>query len=224
MYPKNFEAVKVDEDQLLELRKLVWEGEGPQLEFKRRAAHPEKVVREMIALANTNGGTLLVGVDDDGSMLGIKYPDEESMGIEEMLKFCKPKLVYQETILAISDNRYIIRYDIPPSEKRPHFFETKTELPVAYVRVDDMSIKASAEMQEIIKRSKKKKDIRFTYGKQEKLLMEYLHEHQTITLSQFRELAKLNRFKASRKLILLVLADVLKITASEKGDVYSRFS
>jgi predicted HTH transcriptional regulator len=219
---KDWEALKVEEDQLFELRRLAYEGEGIQLEFKRRAAHPEKVVREMIAFANTNGGTLLVGVDDDGTIPGIKYPDEESMGIEDMLRFCRPKLVYQETILAISENRYVIRYDIPQGDKRPHFFELKNELPVAYVRMADMSIKASAEMQEIIKRSKKKKDIRFTYGEQEKLLMEYLQDHQTITLSQFRELAKLNRFKASRKLILLVLADVLKITASEKGDVYSR--
>ena len=87
-----------------------------------------------------------------------------------------------------------------------------------------MSIKASAEMQEIIRRARKKKDIQFTYGEHENLLMKYLAENQTITLAQFRELTRLNRFKASRKLILLVLADVLKITASEKGDIYSRAS
>ena len=69
---------------------------------------------------------------------------------------------------------------------------------------------------------RKKKDIQFTYGDHENQLMKYLEEHKTITLPQFRELTGLNRFKASRKLILLVLADVLKITASEKGDLYSR--
>jgi predicted HTH transcriptional regulator len=222
MHLKNFETVQVDDDQLLELRRLALEGEGLQLEFKRRATHPEKVVREMIAFANTNGGTLLVGIDDDGSIPGIKYPDEESMGIEDMLQLCKPKLVYHALIVAIADDRYVIRYDIPQSDKRPHFFEFETNLPSAYVRVADMSIKASAEMQEIIRRSKKKKDIQFTYGEHEKMLMEYLQRHSTITLAEFRTLTKLNRFKASRKLILLVLADVLKVTASEKGDVYSR--
>ncbi len=222
MHLKNFEAVQVDDDQLFELRRLALEGEGLQLEFKRRATHPEKVIREMIAFANTNGGTLLVGVDDDGSIPGIKYPDEESMGIEEMLKHCKPKLVYHELIVAISNNRYVIRYDIPQSDKRPHFFEFGNEAPSAYVRAADMSIKASAEMQEIIRRKRKPKDIQFTYGEHEKILMAYLQTHQSITFSEFRTLTKLNRFKASRKLILLVLADVLKITAGEKGDVYSR--
>jgi hypothetical protein len=53
--------------------------------------------------------------------------------------------------------------------------------------------------------------------------MQYLHANQTITLTDFCSLTQLNRFKAARKLILLVLANVLKITATEKGDVYSRY-
>ncbi|MCC6835531.1 MAG: ATP-binding protein, partial [Cytophagales bacterium] len=59
------------------IKKLALEGEGLHLEFKRKAAHPEKIVRELIAFANTAGGTLLIGVDDDGSIPGVKYPDEE---------------------------------------------------------------------------------------------------------------------------------------------------
>jgi hypothetical protein len=53
------------------------------------------------------------------------------------------------------------------------------------------------------------------------MLMEYLDQHHTITLKEFTKLSGLKRFIASRKLILLVLADVLKITPHEKGDVFS---
>lgn len=221
LHLKDLEAIELDEDQLFELRQLVAEGEGGQLEFKRRASDPGRIVRELIAFANTHGGTLLVGVNDDGDISGVKFPEDESMGIVETLqKSCRPPLVYHESVIALTETKFIIRYDIPQSDKRPHFFVDK-DLTESYVRVNDMSIKASAEMQEIIKRSKKKKDIRFAYGEHEKLLMTYLAEHTTITLDQFRALTKLNRFKASRKLILLVLANVLKITASEKGDIYS---
>ena len=216
------EAVSIDEAQIFELRKLAAQGEGVQLEFKRKATHPEKIVREMIAFANTYGGTLLLGVDDDGSIYGVKYPEEELMAIDEALSKCKPPLVFNESLLALKENRFIIRLDIPESDRRPHFYSIDKEPAETYVRVKDMSIKASAEMQEIIRRTRKKKDIRFTYGEHENLLMKYLAENQIITLVQFRELTRLNRFKASRKLILLVLADVLKITATEKGDVYSR--
>lgn len=63
---------------LRELKKLASEGEGIQLEFKLKATYPEKIVRELIAFANTEGGTLLIGVDDDGSIPGVKYPEEEA--------------------------------------------------------------------------------------------------------------------------------------------------
>lgn len=77
-------------------------------------------------------------------------------------------------------------------------------------------------MQEIIKRSKKKRDIHFSFGEPEKKLMEYLEHHATITLAEYMKFSGLNRFRASRKLILLVLANVIRITATEKGDLYSR--
>ena len=216
------EAVSSDEAELAELRKLALQGEGIQLEFKRRATHPEKIVREMIAFANTHGGTVLIGVDDDGSIPGLKYPEEEWIGIHDALNRCRPNILYHDRLLALPDNRFIIRIDIPESERRPHLYSVDEETEETFVRVRDMSIKASAEMQEIIRRSKKKKDMRFTYGDHENMLMKYLAEKETITLPQFRELTGLNRFKASRKLILLVLADVLTITATEKGDMYAR--
>lgn len=214
-------APSADSHNLFEIKKLVREGEGQHLEFKRKAAHPEKIVREFIAFANTQGGTLLIGVDDDGSVPGVKYPDEEIHVIAQALqRYCKPALVYQESVLDISENRFVVRYDVSPSEKL-HYLTVDKERET-FVRVQDKSIKASVEMQEIIRRSKKKRDMHFTFGEAEKNLMGFLENNPNITLSQYMKFAGLNRFKASRKLILLVLANVLKITATERGDLYSR--
>ncbi|MFN8691847.1 MAG: ATP-binding protein, partial [Cyclobacteriaceae bacterium] len=76
------------------------------------------------------------------------------------------------------------------------------------------------EMAEIVRRAKKEKDTRFHYGEAEQKLMAYLGMNPHITLDQFRALARLSRFQASRKLILLVLARVLQILPTEKGDLY----
>jgi hypothetical protein len=72
-----------------------------------------------------------------------------------------------------------------------------------------------------VKRARKKKDIRFYYGEHERFLMQYLDVNATITLKKFIELSGLNRSYASKKLVLLVLADVLLIAPHEKGDLYS---
>lgn len=55
-------------------------GESETVEFKERALHitepgkskPHTLVREIAAFANTRGGTVLIGVRDDGSVAGIK--------------------------------------------------------------------------------------------------------------------------------------------------------
>jgi hypothetical protein len=77
-------------------------------------------------------------------------------------------------------------------------------------------------MNEIVRRKRQEKDIRFFFAQHELALMKYLDANPFITLYEFQKLSGLSRFAASRKLILLVLANVLKITASEKGDRYSR--
>jgi predicted HTH transcriptional regulator len=221
---KPSEAVKVNNDQLRELRKKVAQGEGLYLEFKRKAAHPDKIVKEIIALANTQGGQLLIGVDDDGSIPGVKYPEEEWHVVREALaQYCQPDLIVNELLIPLSEKKFVLQLDIPQSQKRPHSFKMEDgQRLLTFVRYNDQSIKASREMREIIRRSKQKKDIRFHYGEAEKQLMQYLEQQKTITLRQFQKLSNLNLFLASRKLILLVLANVLKITPTEKGDFYSR--
>ena len=177
----------------------------------------------MIAFANTEGGTILIGVDDSGLLAGLKYPDEELLSVREALqKHLRQPLIYQDSLISLSENHFILRLDIPPNLKRPILFWTDSTHSECYVRVNDMSVKASREMTEIIRRKRQKKDIRFYFAEHELALMKYLDKYPSITLLEFEKLTSLNQYAASRKLILLVLANVLKITATEKGDLYSR--
>ena len=215
------EAFNFNHRQVQDLKKLVAQGEGPLLEFKRKASYPDKIVREMIAFANTRGGTLLLGIGDDGSRPGLKYPEGESHVIHQALKKCRPSIPVTETFIPIGNARTVIRYHIEESDKKPHYLLEANAYKECFVRVNDQSIKASREVREIVKRARKKKDIRFYYGEHEKFLMQYLDANPAITLKKFIELSGLKPFYASKKLVLLVLADVLNITPHEKGDLYS---
>ena len=215
------ESVRFNSRDVQDLKKLVAQGEGPFLEFKRKAAYPEKIVREMVAFANTRGGILLLGVGDDRTLPGLKFPEDESLAVQQALKKCKPPLPIKETFIPIGNARTIIKYDITESERKPHFISDSNSSKESFVRVNDQTIKASREVTEIVQRARKKKDIRFYYGEHERFLMQYLDANPTITLEKFIELSGLKPFYASRKLVLLVLADVLNITPHEKGDLYS---
>src|SRR5690606_26039395 len=208
MKPQESSSLSMNQIQLL--KKLVAQGEGFQLEFKRKAAFPEKIVREMIAFANSKGGLLLVGIGDDKTIPGLKHPEDDSHVIRLALKNCKPPLPFVETFISVGENRSVIQYEISESNKKPHYYITSEKNKESFVRVADKSIKASREIREISRRLQKNKDIRFHYGDYEHMLMQYLQINRTITLKQFTQLSGLNRFNASRKLILLVLANVLR--------------
>lgn len=215
------EAFTFQARQVRDLRKLVAQGEGASLEFKRKASYPDKIVREMIAFANSGGGILLVGISDDGEIAGLKYPEDDSYVIQKSLLKCYPRLPVTETFIPIGDARHVILYRIEESKKKPHYFvdDGKKE---AYVRVNDQSIKASREVREIARRSQQARNIRFHYGEHEHQLMRYLETKPVITLKEFMQVSGLKKFYASRKLVLLVLANVLRITPHEKGDLFSR--
>ena len=57
-----------------ELADLVHNGENSGVEFKRADVRPERLAREIAALLNHEGGHILLGVEDDGTVTGLAHP------------------------------------------------------------------------------------------------------------------------------------------------------
>lgn len=205
---------------LQEIHKIVQQGEGLKVEFKKKAAFPEKIVRELIALANTEGGYLLIGVDDDGTVSGQRFIEEEVFVMEKAIsEFIKPKLDYHLHILKLNQKKGVAVFSVNRSDNRPHFL-MEDNRKKAFVRVKDRSVQASKEVWEILRRGKIPKDMVFTYGEKENILIKTLHDKGRITLNEFQKLAKLPRFMASKTLVRLVLANVIQIVPQELEDFY----
>jgi ATP-dependent DNA helicase RecG len=96
-----------------ELDNLISLGEGQTLEFKRSAS--EDYGREMVAFANSLGGTLLVGIDDSGKVIGVEHANRAKAQIQNTARNLEPALhVDVEAV----DN--VIVVTIPESDDRPH--------------------------------------------------------------------------------------------------------
>ncbi|MEX2593390.1 MAG: ATP-binding protein [Anditalea sp.] len=207
--------------KLQEVIELAQKGEGLHAEFKKKATHPEKIVREMIAMANTEGGYLFIGVDDDGTVSGQRYIEEEVYVMDKAIhELVFPALTFSKSVIPFNQKKGVAVYYIAKSESRPHFlFEDNKRK--AYVRVKDRSIQASREVWEILKREKNRKDIIFKYGEKEEVLMKALNEKPTITLKEYMRIGNLPIYIASKTLIRLVLANVLKVIPQEKEDLFA---
>jgi predicted HTH transcriptional regulator len=210
--------------ELKRVRHLVSGGESVTVEFKRKVAHPEKIIKELVAFANTRGGYLFIGVNDDGTIPGLKFPEDHIYSLEKALeKYCRPALPYDVDTIQLTEDRWVVLIHVEESERKPHYIISPLDenKRITFVRAGDKSIQASREVKEIIRRSNKPKNIKFHYGDKEKKLFEYLEINPTITLPQFSELASITTYMASRTLILLTLANVLKVDPDDKGDRYS---
>lgn len=206
---------------LQEVKLLAAKGEGQRIEFKKKATFPEKIVRELIAFANTSGGELLIGVDDDGTVSGQRYIEEEIFVMEKAInELIFPRLEYELFSLKINEKKGIAIFRIPVSSDRPHYVKEK-DRKQAFIRVADRSVQASREVWEILRRGKNPKDMVFTYGRKEEMLMKALGESDKITLKEFAKIASLPRFLASKTLVRLVLANVLKVHPQESEDYFT---
>ena len=229
------------------LKEWVRHGEGKNLEFKLKTNHPDKIVREVVAFANSDGGYLLIGVGDDKSIKGLKYPDEDEYILTRAIeKLCVPTIQYSMERVLIEDEREVLVFNIPKSLAGPHAVLQDFDAPKGsevslssnlpkiasstasgnttkrtYVRVADRSVQASREVREILRGRRKERNVRFNFGDKEKQLMQYLDEHTEITVDEFARVANISRNIASKTLVLLVLANVLRVHPSEIKDTYT---
>ncbi|MDH7515676.1 MAG: ATP-binding protein [Bacteroidota bacterium] len=198
-------------------------GEGISVEFKRKVTSPEKIAREIVALANTTGGILLFGVDDDRTVIGVRSEKEEMDYIRQAAEECSdPPVPYRTTIFNVQ-GRDVICMEIPESTRKPHYaVEPETGERKAFIRVGENSVQASREMVKIMEyRSGSAGPVRIMIGEAERRLFSYLETHDRITVKEYSELINVSKRRASRLLIRLVRAGVLAIHTMEKSDFFT---
>jgi predicted HTH transcriptional regulator len=203
---------------LKDLRTLVNQGENIHLEFKLKTNHPDKIAREIVAFANTEGGKLIIGVADDKEIKGLKYVEEDQFLLEKAIfNLISPSINYEIETLRVDNERDVLIFTINPSKTEIHTLLFENE-PKIYVRHDDKSLQASKEMREVLKGNLKNRNYSFQYGEKETILVKYLDQNPFITLSKYAQIADLKTAIASRTLVLLTLAGVLKINPHEQED------
>ena len=69
---------------------LIREGEGLTIELKER--YTSRIDEDLVAFANAKGGTLLLGVRDDGIVVGERLTNDLKPKINSLARNCKPSV------------------------------------------------------------------------------------------------------------------------------------
>ena len=205
----------------MNVKKLIFEGEGVTLDFKKTITKCEKIAKTMVAFANNQGGRLLIGVADDGSISGVKYEDEERYMINRAAQlYAKPALapVFEEIYV---DDKLVLLVSITSSGTKPHYALGEDGKWWVYVRVKDKSVLASKIVVDVLKRSADETGVLIAYSSKEKTLMEYLEQHQRIDIKELCQLLSISRRSAQRMLVSLILSGIISIHTTEKEEFYT---
>ena len=212
-----------------DVNRLIEEGEGFEIEFKRKVSTPEKIARALGAFANTKGGHILFGVDDDGSIVGVESEKSEVDLIHRAgSDFCLPEIVPSIDIVPFDGKDVIVAY-VEESSEKPHYFtgdsngdSSHTEDTKVFIRVNDKTVMASREVVKILRDARPDAPpMKIEIGENERRLFKYLDANERITAKEFSNLVNISEQRASRILVALVRAGVLRIHTLEKCDYFT---
>ena len=203
-----------------DLRNLIQTGEGMYLEFKKKTPSVEKIAREIGAFANSKGGTILIGVDDHKNITGIRaYFEEEYVLHKAAYECCVPEVPIQiELVHSGPQDVMVVR--VAEAQKKPVYNKSKKKR-LVFIRRNDESILASDEQVEILKQQYSDEGVTFEYGEREQMLFRYLNEYGEITVLKFSQLINVTTYRASKILVNLVSAGVLKLFTRSNTDYYT---
>jgi predicted HTH transcriptional regulator len=204
------------------LKLLIEEGEGFELEFKRKISSPLKIAKTISSFANTSGGMILFGVDDDGTIVGVESEKTELDLIDEAAEYyCSPPVSISIMIIPYN-HRDVIVATVEESDAKPHYVNDENNEQNVYIRVNDNSVLASKEVIKVLKdEHPDKTPLTISIGKNEKQLFEYLENHPRISVTEYSELINVSIRRASRILTTLVRAGVIRIHTLEKTDFFT---
>ena len=117
--------------------------ETENIEFK--SGFTEDIYKEVIAFANTDGGILYIGIDNDGNAVGLKNVDDEYTRITNGIRDAILPDVTMFVKYTIQKNK-VVRITVSEGANKPYYLRSKGLKPNGvYVRQGTSSVQASSE-------------------------------------------------------------------------------
>jgi len=198
---------------------LIKQGEHQTLDFKHSITDSKKIARSLVAFANTLGGTLLIGVKDNGSIVGIDTEEEYYMIEAAAQMYSKPEIPFKVTKWNIN-GKTILEVIVNPTKHKPVKAPDKNGEYKAFIRVNDENIVASPIQLKIWKAERHRKSIRMVLSEKENALFDYLKINPKITVGQYSRHAFISRIDAENVLIDLTVLGLIKHFANQDEEYF----
>ena len=199
---------------------LIAQGEHQQLDFKFEVSDSKKIARTLSAFANTDGGRLLIGVKDNGNIAGVRSEEEFYMIEAASNMYTKPAVPFTATRWEIN-GKTVLEVCIAPSNRKPHAAPDKEDKYRAYIRVADENRLANEVLLLSWKKKERIEGLLLPLTRPVETLLNYLENHQHISVRQFCRIAHIKYYTARNILSDLIAVNTLKYIIVDKQIVYT---
>ena len=187
------------------ITELISQGEHQRLDFKFEVSDSKKIARTLSAFANTDGGTLLIGVKDNGNIAGIRSEEEYYMIEAASNMYCKPEIPFEAKEWNM-EGKIVLEIRVKSLPEKPYTAPDKNDDYKAYIRVDDENVLASEILVLAWKKQQDSKGVHLKISKPVEKLLAYLDKNEFISTNQFCKLARIKYYTAKN-----ILSDMLAI-------------
>lgn len=197
---------------------LISNGEGQHLDFKFRIDDQKKIARTLAAYANSGGGTLLIGVKDNGKIAGI-YPEEEFHMIEGAASlYCFPAIDFTSTVLQ-EGRHLVLKIDVEHSENR-HKAIDEDGNKAYYYRLEDHTVRGNKILDRIWVIEKQGLPQPAQFSEDELSILRVLREEEELSISKIYRKLDISKNKIDRFIAALVVWDIVGINVTNAGIRY----
>ncbi len=198
---------------------LISRGEHQHLDFKQEIDDARKIARAMAAFANAHGGTLLIGVKDNGSICGIRTEEEMYMLQAAAEYYAKPKIPYTIKWWQVG-GKNILEAIVAESKTKPHYVQNEKGKWTVYVRVNDQNLVAEPIWIHLIKVIQQKKFKNIHIKANEQKILALFKKNEELSFDYIERLSFLPHKIVKDVVTRLVLVHILDFRLHTRGTLF----
>ncbi len=188
---------------------MIRKGEHQKQDFKFCITDSRKIARSLVAFANTDGGSLLIGVKDNGNIVGVQSEEEYYMVESAARIYSNPPVAFTTRQWQF-EGKTVLQVMVEPSNQKPHYAKDDNGKWMAYVRHNDENRLAGKVMIDVWNRQKSMQGITVKLTDAEKFLLKYLENNHFISVSAFARKASLPYRKAEQLLADFIVLGIVQ--------------
>lgn len=192
------------------IQNLIEEGEHEHQDFKFKISDARKIARSISAFANNSGGHLLIGVKDNGKVVGVESDEEIYMIEQAASMYCQPEQEVKCQSYRV-EGKSVLKVDVMSANVLPVKAPDEDGRWKAYYRVADENILASPLHIKVWKAMQMESPSLISFEEKEQMLIQYLQENGEITIEEYMKLAHISKQTAEESIIKLCVMKTLEV-------------